>query len=410
MNGFHKLAVIAVWVTALCSPKVMAAAPPTRDQAVAILDDFRSAFKTGDVEKVTGHFHRAPEWSAKQFENKSYFLFEAFAGDVHDAKDDDLSGIESLERTGSWGPAGELLDKDHVRRWTLLHGVKPGDCHALVSNEKPAEVIFHWNGAKLTILHYSDPATKEALREYLDEGMEGIHGSEPTGIAMSFSMLAMLGPNAEAAIPTLSNHLQHDDAEARLRAAITLWKIDRKATVSVPPILEVLADGQLRTGARTMAAECLGSMGPAAKSAAKELRAAMNEGDAKLRATSAWALWKTNRETDATLPVFLDLLSDPKGTYIAEKAIVEMVEAFQADPARRNSRHRLVQQVIDASSSKDLRSRRTAVTILGKIGAREEAVREALEKALQDEDIPVRVGASQALKKLDQVKGAEPNR
>jgi HEAT repeat protein len=100
--------------------------------------------------------------------------------------------------------------------------------------------------------------------------------------------LGGIGPQAPAAIPILTEHLQHRDRMLQLAAAEALLRIDGlQASVVVPFLIEYLR----RTDQwdRDRAAQILGQLGPKAKAAAPALREAVNDSNAsvRLRATEA---------------------------------------------------------------------------------------------------------------------------
>ena len=167
---------------------------------------------------------------------------------------------------------------------------------------------------------------------------------------MSFFLLANLGPDAETAIPALSKSLTNDNADIRMRAAITLWKIDRKAAISLPPLLAVLTDKEMRSSDRSMAANCLFSIGPDAKSAVAALTAAMGEDDLKLRTVCAAALWKIAGDWGATIPVLmLSLKGEDFNAYdIAARTLAEIISTLREDPAREALDEQLTRQISEA--------------------------------------------------------------
>jgi len=144
-----------------------------------------------------------------------------------------------------------------------------------------------------------------------------------------FTMLGNMGPDAERTIPVLSKLLDGDDQYCRIRAAITLWRIDRKSSVSVPPLIAALGDAKLDTGLRAMAASGLGTIGPEARAAASGLRAAMEASQPELRLAAARALWRVAGDRNATAPVLLRHLGakerQPEDMLVVMKTLEEMV-------------------------------------------------------------------------------------
>ncbi|TWU12762.1 HEAT repeat protein [Symmachiella macrocystis] len=81
--------------------------------------------------------------------------------------------------------------------------------------------------------------------------------------------LGEFGPAANAAVPALRNELQTAKGYETLSICKALWLIDGKASVVIPPLIELLEDdfGPIRRDA----AEILGQIGPAAKAAVPTL-------------------------------------------------------------------------------------------------------------------------------------------
>jgi HEAT repeat protein len=213
-------------------------------------------------------------------------------------------------------------------------------------------------------------------------------------------------------LPAISKLLTHDDRWHRIQAAITLWKIDRRSSVSVPPLMNMLADTKLAVRNRAMAAEGLGIIGPQASGAKATLFAAMGEKQSRLLVSAAWALWKTTGDSKSTRPVLLDLLKDDNLNVFSiaaktlgemgwdKESLVALVAAVEADSDRTFSMRRLTQKLVEALISHDVEIRKEAIVALSKIGKPEKLVRDALKKALEDKDPEERAQAEEALKNL----------
>jgi hypothetical protein len=382
---------------------------PTRDQAVRVLSKVQSAIKAGEQHSkdfeaevnVLKHFHRAPEWNGKRFKGEVSGLLQwrflsgepgepgvprAFLPPV----------IAELSQHGAWGRADELFDKGRLRRRVALHDVKADDCYALVLKNGKAETIFHWSGKIFTILHYSEPAVRQNNDSFVMKTVEGMPNRDGSGHALSHYHLGNYGPHAEIAIPAISEWLTHDDPWHRISAAITLWKIDRRVSVSVPPLVNMLADAKLDIRHRAMAAEGLGIIGPQASAAKASLLAAMGEKQSRLRLSAAWALWKTTGDLKSTRPVMLDLLEDGDidNSFVAAKTLGEMgwdkesltvlSAVLGADPDRIYLARRLKDSLVEALASDDVEIRKGAVAVLSKVEPHEKSVSDALEKAWEE--------------------------
>lgn len=375
--------------------------PPARDYAVSVLQEIKSAIKTENAEPVFKHFHHAPEWNKKRFEDRVvYNFFENFLTEEDNVKEEwDVSAIEELVRQGIWGPAIGMIDKDRLRRRAALHRINPDACYALALKDGRTKAVFHWDGAKLTILHYDDAARRDFFQEYISDLLEGIQGTDGSGIVLSFYHLANFGPDAEAAIPALSKYLTSDNTEMRMRTALALWKIDRKTTVSLPPLLTVLTDKELPASTRSMAVECLFSIGPDAKSSAPALAAAMGEDDFKLRMVCAAALWKIVGDSDSTIPVLIESLKgeDLNASSGAGRTLAEIISTLREDPVRKAVAERLTRKILKISTNEEVRIRIAAIEVLAQIGGGNPSISEALKKALNDENVRIRASAARAI-------------
>ncbi|CAM5659484.1 hypothetical protein SAFG77S_04402 [Streptomyces afghaniensis] len=114
--------------------------------------------------------------------------------------------------------------------------------------------------------------------------------------------LGAFGGAAREAIPDLRGLLETDCAVA---AADALWSVTGEAEAAVPVLLRKLTDpgsGRYRPAA---AADVLGRLGPAARTALPGLRLMTGSGDASERAAAACAVWRITGEPEReqVLPV-----------------------------------------------------------------------------------------------------------
>jgi HEAT repeat protein len=189
--------------------------------------------------------------------------------------------------------------------------------------------------------------------------------------------LGRIGPAAEAALPALREALATEDHHVRLAVALALWRIAGRAGEALPVLLEALSDpGPGEEGppwrchfprmphlprTQQAAAEALGQMGAAARSALPALRKALRRGDPGLTVAAASALWQIDR---------------------------------QANEA--------VQGLVVALPGADDKTRLAAVQVLGQIGPRARDAVPALRRARFDCNAAVRAAAQVALRALEQ--------
>jgi HEAT repeat protein len=129
---------------------------------------------------------------------------------------------------------------------------------------------------------------------------------EGAAVTQVLRTLRQIGRNAQTASPAILPLLEHDDWQVRLGAARALWEIDRHPSV-VPALIKML--GEENVFAQEGVAEVLGEIGPAGQEAADALLPLVAEGrPAHLRIAAAYALWETARHESA-IPVLVALLA-----------------------------------------------------------------------------------------------------
>jgi HEAT repeat protein len=117
-------------------------------------------------------------------------------------------------------------------------------------------------------------------------------------------LIEQIGPEAEAAIPTLLKVFtdQTEDSRVSQGARSALMAMGEKAATLVPIYLSWLKNTNVDV--QIEGAVFLGSVGPKAKSAVPELLQAADSNDLQLRWSAAWALWRIDRHTNVALRVF----------------------------------------------------------------------------------------------------------
>ncbi len=128
--------------------------------------------------------------------------------------------------------------------------------------------------------------------------------SETVGrIATAAHVLGHLGERARVALPRLKELLDDEDVRLRVRAAGAVWKLDHQTNAVWPVLLAALQDeSTYRVGARRMAAEILGEMGPIAQGAVPLLEAFLRGQPSSEQRIAAEALKKiTGREVASGL-------------------------------------------------------------------------------------------------------------
>ncbi|MEU6183325.1 hypothetical protein [Streptomyces coeruleorubidus] len=107
--------------------------------------------------------------------------------------------------------------------------------------------------------------------------------------------LGAVGSAAHEAIPDLRRLLETDCAVA---AADALWSVTGEADAVVPVLLRKLTDGRRGRYRPAAAADLLGRLGPAARTALPALRRMTGSGEASERAAAACAVWRITGEPE----------------------------------------------------------------------------------------------------------------
>ncbi len=187
------------------------------------------------------------------------------------------------------------------------------------------------------------------------------------------------------AVEALTEVLSDDDADVRETTAIALGSLrDRRA---IGPLVKALADST--SGVRRIAAAALSridedwSSTPEAQTAVQELRSSLQEQDSEVRYTVGKLLTSLGvhtPETDVLLPNETPTSTPEKRRKLAASLL--LVTLCDTDPILRQA----------------------AVESLGHLG--EQRAEPALQRALRDTDVGVRLAAERALEELAQAKGA----
>jgi len=247
--------------------------------------------------------------------------------------------------------------------------------------------------------------------------LEALQRSERSRRVDAVEELSRIGPPAKAAVPELVKALQDPDADLRLASANALAAIDPKNPVILPALdaelkagpdqrkaaAEILGDlgavgvavltGALKdpdAGVRWAAADSLGRIGPAAKSAVPALAAALE--DKEIRSIVADALAGIGPEAKQAVPGLVQIVrneKEPSLRYTAGVALVR-IDKTAAGPA--------APLLAEALRNPDGRYRHDAIMLLISIGpAGKEATPVLTEMLLRDKQLYARHMAALAL-------------
>jgi len=218
---------------------------------------------------------------------------------------------------------------------------------------------------------------------------------EDTRVRAAYT-LAMLGPNAKAAIPALTEAANKQAGNYRVREAIrsAVKSIGRATVADIPALVIELRDNNVQV--RQRAAQRLESLGTDSKPAVASLLGALKDQNVRVRFLSVMALDNlidTQVDVGTFITPFIDLLKDP------DKGI------------RRQATHGLgkmgpraraaVPALTSALSDNDDYVRRTAVYALRSIGWDSEITTTTLIKLLKDPETDVRHAAAKVLSQVE---------
>jgi HEAT repeat protein len=235
-----------------------------------------------------------------------------------------LHDKDALVRREAIKELGHLGKEAQVAIPTLLERAKTApDAHERVIAAEAAAYV-----------EPRSPAAISALVEMLGERDFGLRGQ-------AAAALGRLGPNARAAVPALSALAVSTDPALRIEAALALAEVAPDNPDVFPVLREVFEDrdslyrlraleGLSKLGSadesaasilmrmlwddaqgRAKAAEVLGGMGPAAKSAVPALTDVLNGSDNQARVQAALALWKIDGRAQEAVAVLVAALRSP---------------------------------------------------------------------------------------------------
>ncbi len=243
-----------------------------------------------------------------------------------------------------------------------------------ITSETVAEVVAavrncDWQGridVVEDILSYMGSDVGEevaAVKELLEDESEDVR-------LHAFHALCHLGADAEAVVPTLTEHLRGGDESLRDKALQTFFNCRNYVNPElVPDFLEILTDPASDHHVRCMAAGCLWFCGADAEPAVPALARGLTDEDYSVRVHSALALAAIGRRAKAALPA----LVEARRSDIRQDAVHALVclgpDAQEAVPV-----------LIDGLMEGDLDHRNDDAAILASIGpAAKEAVPTLLE-------------------------------
>ena len=197
--------------------------------------------------------------------------------------------------------------------------------------------------------------------------------------------LALLGPQAAAAVPSLLRTLRDPEPFIAMQAASTLGRIGKP---SVSGLSKALSDK--KPVIRHAAAFGLGEAGSAAKPAVPQLIQRLEDYDAQVRATSAYSLSLISCEVIAGLSNVIEHADSAQRQSAARELVTFCQSLCSITPIASKMEH---QDEPDAE--------RIAMGLFGFVRSADNQAVQALQGALEDSDPNVRQAAVQGLVELN---------
>jgi HEAT repeat protein len=282
---------------------------------------------------------------------------------------------------------------------------------------------------------WAGPAEEQppaALRDHVRQLVKALGGADADARKRSAAALADLGPDAREALPALLKMLRSPDEpeDGRKEAERALGEIGTPPREQMPALLEALQDGQ-STPARVYAAAALGKLGADTGPAVAALVKALKDDTPAVRRNAAAALGRVglSARSDA-YPALLALLED-RDDEVRRTAVGALVQLGRPAPAELPALKRMLlsqsfgsreSRVYAAAALSEFGSDAVppllgtlstdpdpdvlmmACSALGQAGVKTPEVTQALSRALDRDEKPVRVAAAAAIGQL----GLEP--
>src|SRR5581483_7891351 len=133
---------------------------------------------------------------------------------------------------------------------------------------------------------------------------------DPDALTRVFAIVSLkqLGPEAQAAIPTLIEALKDPGSQYAHPADEAKGALEAFGPAATPALLEAIHHANPRI--RAAAASLLGNQRAEAQKIVPSLTPLLKDQDRSVRLMAAQALWALDRQTRDTLPIFLEALED----------------------------------------------------------------------------------------------------
>jgi hypothetical protein len=233
------------------------------------------------------------------------------------------------------------------------------------------------------------PRLPAAIRQRLPEPYDPL--------ALRSAALFVLRNTASIHItPKLLPLLQKPDSALRLAVLSVIVKPDAS---QIPSLLLARDDPDAKV--RREVLRCLSQIGHSATAAVSAVSELCADSDRDVRQDAAWTLWKITGQTNTTVPVLEELLSQQHDEDRRHQAAYDLLVMGDSAPT-------LVTTLINSLTNRQAGDRATVCSFLRDIGPPAAAAIPALRKALQDPEPEVRRRAEVALSRIDPEHAATP--
>jgi HEAT repeat protein len=207
----------------------------------------------------------------------------------------------------------------------------------------------------------------------------------------------------------LSEDLKSEDKETRARAAVALGKAGKEARAALPALLEALRDED--DNIRDLVKDALEQAGPPAKEDMPAVSTALRDDDPDVRSYAVSVLEEMGEEAWGEIDQVRELAedSDPHVRAAAEKTLArlekEILEALRkrlADPSP-DVRRQAAEGMSELGSASSDAAKSAAGSLMDALGDENEAVRDAVSRALSEfgsEVVPILASALSANDKV----------
>jgi HEAT repeat protein len=216
------------------------------------------------------------------------------------------------------------------------------------------------------------------------ELVKGLKDASAQVRAESAEDLGLIGPQAKAAIPNLSEATKDRDRQVRLGAVIALARIDvNQSPPGLASLIEELKDKD--PAVRLGVIEALGDIGPPARPAVPALIELLKDADATIRFRSAESLGWIGEAL--AVPALAELYKIDRARYGQSETVADALKRIgpQAKAA--------IPIMIEMVKGRD----RTAAEVLAAIGPEAKAAVPALIEALKDKELYFSIQAAMGL-------------